>query len=390
MTRCTNVVVFLLSIACPVSAQLPASARLSDADSASFHAEVARIEKLLISATDKCAVTYQMARTWASAKQWPETMTWLRKVSALNAGIDPSRDPLFQDLRGAREFKEILAAVRQATGPVSSSRIAFRVQEGDLVPESVAYDPHQERFYFGSMRKGKVIRCTMSGDCTPFVTGLGLVLGLKVSHDGLWLLSNSDKESALIHYDIASARQIRKYAIAGPGHNFNDLAIAPDGGIYLTDTPAGAVWYLDKNSTSLARRPGRFQAANGIALSSDGKLLYVSSYPDGVVVVDLKTGISNPLAHPDDLCLAAIDGLYFYRGALVAIQNGFMAPRVVRLVLSRNLRAVERFEALERRNPLFDGVTTGVVVRGELFYMANIQDDKKAGFDPLTILKLRL
>ena len=42
-----------------------------------------------------------------------------------------------------------------------------------------------------------------------------------------------------------------------------------------------------------------------------------------------------------------------------------------------------------RRNPLFDGVTTGVVAGSEFFYMTNVQDDKKTGFNPITILKPR-
>jgi hypothetical protein len=67
-----------------------------------------------------------------------------------------------------------------------------------------------------------------------------------------------------------------------------------------------------------------------------------------------------------------------------------MAPRVVRLTLARDLRAIERFEVLERRNPLFDGVTTGVVVGGDFFHMANIQDDKNTGFNPITMLRLHL
>ncbi len=64
----------------------------------------------------------------------------------------------------------------------------------------------------------------------------------------------------------------------------------------------------------------------------------------------------------------------------------FLAP----LFLTRDLRRIERFEVLERRNPLFEGVTTGVIVRNDHFYMANIQDDKKTGFEPIAILKLHL
>jgi hypothetical protein len=54
-----------------------------------------------------------------------------------------------------------------------------------------------------------------------------------------------------------------------------------------------------------------------------------------------------------------------------------MTPRVVHLILTHDLRAIQRFNVLERRNPLFDGITTGVVAGGGFFYMANIQDDKK-------------
>jgi len=122
----------------------------------------------------------------------------------------------------------------------------------------------------------------------------------------------------------------------------------------------------------------------------NGHLLYVSTFPDGIHVVDLKTHVATPIPHPAGLCLATIDGLYLHRGALIGIQNGFMTPRVVRFMLTRDLRAIERFEVLERGNPLFDGVTTGVIAGGEFFYMANIQDDKKTGFNPITILKLHL
>jgi hypothetical protein len=75
---------------------------------------------------------------------------------------------------------------------------------------------------------------------------------------------------------------------------------------------------------------------------------------------------------------------------LIAIQNGFMTPRIARFSLSPNLRTIERFEILERRNPLFEGVTTGVVSGGDFFYMANIQDDKQTGFSPIRVLKLHL
>jgi hypothetical protein len=185
----------LAAAALPVVGQLPASETLSDSDLRLFRAELARIDRLLVSAPDKSTVTYQMARTWAAGKQWPEAMQWLRKVAEMDAGLDPSRDSIFAALHGTKEFEEILVAVRNATPAVSHSRVAFKVPEGDLVPESIAYDLKGKRFYFGSTRKGTVVRCAMSGECAPFANGLDTVLGLRVHRDGLWLLNNSDKES---------------------------------------------------------------------------------------------------------------------------------------------------------------------------------------------------
>lgn len=49
---------------------------------------------------------------------------------------------------------------------------------------------------------------------------------------------------------------------------------------------------------------------------------------------------------------------------------------------------------LERRNPFFDGITTGVMVGKELYYVANPQTDKAdekdpAKLDPLHILAVK-
>ena len=382
----------LLVVACfqIAHAQLPPPGTLAGSDWPLFRAEIDRTEKLLTTAPDKAAVEYQIARTWASAGQWRETVDSLRKVTALKAGLDPSRDPLFADIRETREFQEIVAAAREATPAISHSTRAFEIAEGDLVPESVAYDPRGKQFYFGSMKKGKVIRCSPLGKCAPFVTELGVVLGLKVNGDGLWLLNNSDEISALIHYDVASGREIRRFEVKGSGHNFNDLVIARTGDVYVTDTRAGAIWHLASGGADLTKIPGNFPAANGVALSSDTSLLYVSTYPDGITMVDLKTAAAKPIVRPPGLCLAMVDGLYFRDGALIAVQNGYMTPRVVRLSLTRDLRGIAGLDVLERRNPLFDGVTTGVVVGHEFFYMANIQDEKSTGFQPIVILKLGL
>jgi hypothetical protein len=179
--------------------------------------------------------------------------------------------------------------------------------------------------------------------------------------------------------------------VKGAGHLLNDIEIAPSGDVYVTDTRAGTVWRLPANgATELTPIPGRFTFANGLALSPEADLLYVSAWPDGILVVDLKDGAAAPIARPNGLSLAGIDGLYFHRGSLIAIQNAFMVPRVIRLTLTKDMHAIAKSEVLERRHPLFDGVTTGVIAGREFFYMANMQIDRKDNFTPINILKIGL
>jgi sugar lactone lactonase YvrE len=208
---------------------------------------------------------------------------------------------------------------------------------------------------------------------------VGEVLGLKIHNATLWAASTTD----LFHYSVPSAKLIHKYT---GGRLFNDLAINKQGDVFVTDTQAAAVYWIPHatDRLQLLNPALKVEAANGIALSDDGRKLYVAGFPEGLTVVDLPSGSSHPIPHPADLCLATIDGLAFFKGALIAIQNGIMTHRVARYNLTPDLNAIASFEVLERRNPLFDGPTTGTIANGAFYFMANTNDH------PIKILKLNL
>jgi hypothetical protein len=378
----------VLLAASAVYGQLPKSSALSAEDERSLRGELLRLERLSEWAADKAVMDFALARTWAAGQQWPEVMEILRRIDP-GSGIDPARERLFASLRGTAEFEAVVERIREANPRVMASRDAFVVGEGDLVPESMAYDPDGKWFYFGSLKRGKVVRCTSGGACQDFVTGLGTILGMKVRGKTLWLLSNSEHESAVMLYEVRTGQLIGKHTV-GDGHLFNDLVISATGEAFITDTRGGAVWRIAPGAQELVMLPGGFEFANGIAMSKDARLLYVSTFPDGITVFDLQTQTSSPLQRPAALCLANVDGLYFFGGDLIAIQNGIMAPRVIRIELAGRGRAVAGFKVLERGNPLFDGVTTGVVVGKSFYYMANIQDDKATGFKPISVLRVGL
>jgi sugar lactone lactonase YvrE len=370
--------------------QLPPSETLSpsDADVKEFNAELKNLKKMLDVPGDHATVTYALARTYAAGGQWPEAIEWLNKSLALDAGIDPSPDKVFQKLRGTAEFSEVREKARAATPPVVRSRIAFSVEEDDLAAEGIAYDARRQRFYIGSTAKHKIVECTAAGECRTFAEGLGEVLGIKIAPDGsVWAASNTEEDSGLFHFAAPSGKLQRKYTL-GKGHVFNDLAITAQGDVFATDTRAGTVYFLSHaaNRLELLRADLREVNANGIALSDDGRKLYVSAFPDGITVIDVATRASRPIGHPENLCLGAIDGLSFYKGSLIAIQNGVVADRIARFDLTPDGNSIAGSQVLERRHPQWDGITTGAIAAGWYYYMANV--DAKA--HPTTVLKLPL
>lgn len=402
--------ILLLGIPGILAGQIPASQTLSPNDSKLFQAEVQRVERLLETAGDKCTVSYALARTWASGGQYREALSALQTAIDLNVGLDPSSDEIFGKLRATNEFKLLLRRVREDTPPVTNSRVAFTFDAPDLLPEGIAADPRRKRIFLGSTWRHGIIECTPTGDCRPLVKegqdGLYEILGIKADpRDGsIWAVSNAAGESGLFHYGAPSGELIRKYAVSRSGgvtteaHSFNDLAISSQGDVFITDSRAGTVYWVSGTTGRLEVFDPKLkvEAPNGIALSSDDKTLYVAGYPDGITVVDIASKSSHAIGHPQDLCLGTIDGLSYFNGSLIAIQNGVMTPRVARYRLTGDLKDIESFEVLERRNPLFDGITTGAIADGVFYFVANTQLDKAAGgrikpgaqLNPLTILRI--
>jgi sugar lactone lactonase YvrE len=396
----------LLGIPGALIGQIPASDTLSPDDSKLFEAEVQRVGHLMETAGDKCTVAYALAKTWASGGQYRQALASLEEAIDLNVGLDPSNDDKFGKLRGTNEFNLLMRKVRENTPPVSNSRTAFTFDDGYLLPEGIAWDARRKRFFLGSTWKHYIVECTAAGDCRPFVKegqdGLYEVLGIKVDPRDrtVWAASNAVGESGLFHFDAPSGALIRKYTLsrAAEAHLFNDLAISSQGDVFVTDSRAGTVYWVSAATGRLEIFDPRLkvEAANGIALSSDDKTLYVAGFPDGLTVVDVASKAFHPMGHPADLCLGTIDGLTYFNGSLIAIQNGVMTQRVVRYRLTKDLKSIESFEVLERRNPLFEGITTGAVADGAFYFMANTQLDKVAGgrikpntrLEPVKILRI--
>jgi sugar lactone lactonase YvrE len=327
-------------------------------------------------------------------------------MAALETGVDPRPRDGFDALAAHPEFRRIVAAIRARHPPVVRAQTAFTIEEADLTPEGIAWSAETERLYLGSVKR-KIIAVDLTGHAQllvpPARAGLGVVLGVRVDdmRGELWAASarlNGQPQDALVgllRVRLSDGEILGRYPTDVPEDLVNDVAVAPDGTAYATITTAGRLLRVDPRTNQVDKvlAPGEIPDPNGIALSRDGKALFVASWHD-VYRVELPSLTVKPLPKPANVASGCLDGLYVFGGDLIGVQNCVHATgRIVRLHLDADGRRIERATVLEAYNPRFDGITTAAVARDRLLFVANVQF-RKVGkgepFDPLHVLALPL
>ncbi len=194
-------------------------------------------------------------------------------------------------------LRAILAAALLLAAPACARPIpeSFALPP-DFYPESIDV-ARDGTFFVGSWRQGAIARlrpgqATAEVIVPPGSNGLTNTQGVLVDRARglLWACSGNlgyatvpRRPSALKSFDLASGRPRASYAFPGGGY-CNDLALAPDGRIYVTDSFKPRVLVLDRPDAELrpwAEDP-RFCLGtqgfclNGIAIDP-GRAVYVST-----------------------------------------------------------------------------------------------------------------
>jgi sugar lactone lactonase YvrE len=313
----------------------------------------------------------------------------LSRAVALGYGAGADTDPAFASLSARPAFRALLPAIRENGRPIGAAKVAFTLAEKDLIPEGVAWDPGSRTLFVGSLAKRKIVAVAADGTARDFVPsgrdGLQQVLGMKVdaARKSLWVCSaqgdapggGATRASTLVRFDLATGRALQTLASPPGGkHLFNDIAIEKDGGLFVTDSEEGTVYRLRAGAAKLEtfQAPGRLFYPNGIALSGDGRFLYVA-HELGIVAWELSNGRTFALPTPENVTVVGIDGLSFHRGALVAVQNGMEPNRIALFPLASTLDRVTSARVLERGNAHFEIPTTGAVAGDSYYFIANSQ-----------------
>src|SRR6476469_3323201 len=317
---------------------------------------------------------------------------WLDGLAALGIGTDVRTDTVFRALAAAPAFVAAAARLDTATAPVVRSRVRLTVADTGLHPEGIAFDSRHRRWFVGSVRQRRVVAVERDDRTHDFVSprsaGLAGVFGMAVDsvRRVLWVATTAlprmegftpadSGRVGVYGYDLDTGRLKRSAWMprdSSTAHTFGDVAIAPNGDVYVSDSEAPWIFRLAIGSDSLERFVSHplFRSLQGMAITPDGATMYVADYSHGLLSVSLASRTVTPLGASGTMTLLGVDGLYWHRGALVGVQNGVIPARVVRFCLDPGRRSVRRLEILDRNPAVADEPTLGAVVGDSLFYVA--------------------
>jgi len=373
---------------------------------------IPRVEQALQRRPNDGTLQYYMAMFHAQAGHRDQALEWLKRVAARRLGFHPTPGNGFDELWADPEFQQVLADIAAHETKVVDGREAFRLPDPGFVPEGIAYDARSKRHFIGSVAQRRILQRTRDGKLTDFSNagdGLKSVLGIRVDapRGRLYAVSTNSfvrppdeaVDNALFVYDLKT-RQVLARVRAPEAVNLNDVAVGPNGEVAVSDSGAGTVYLLDGAMGELVFLvpPRTISSSNGLTFSPDGKRIYVAA-ATGIVAIDAASGEFERMAQPDDIATGAIDGLYFYDGDLIGVQNVVCPGRVVRLDLEEAGKAITGLTVLQAYHPSLDEPTTGAIVGNSLHVIANssvarVQADGSlrdaATMQPATILAVPL
>ena len=359
-------------------------AQQADDSSAAVRASVERIQALRKERPGDGVLVFYEALLRTGLGEREHAFALLRSLKGRKLGLIPAPDTGFEPVWNDPQFQAIRKQLADEEPATPVSPVAFRLKDPKLIPEGIAYDPLSKRFFIGSIAQRKIIVTNSQGearDFSNFNDKLDPVLGLTVdsvrgalyavSTNGFEESAKKERRNAVIRYDLKSGRLTDRFSAADAAQ-LNDLAVTPDGMLYVTDSETGTLFRKKPEEKALTRlgEAGALRGANGIALGGDGTLYVTLS--TGIARVDLKTGVPTRLSQPDTIVTGGCDGLYWHEGDLLGVQNSTNPGRIIRIALAEKGTLIGGLTVLQsHHHPDFDEPTTGAIANGALNVIGN-------------------
>jgi sugar lactone lactonase YvrE len=355
---------------------------------------IATLQRVLVLRPMAGNIQYELAAAYALVNDKRHCYDQLLKMQTTGYAYDPSADERFTNARGTDAWEYIILNLQANAKPFGEGKVVATLPAEDTLIDAIAYDSTRKQMLAGSMREGAVYRVSADGKTlTPFITPdaknqLRSVIAMQADskRGHLWVtatglphfkyIADTDfGKTAIYQFDLKTGTLIKRIdmpAATGP-HRLDYINIAADGRVFVADSAQKRIHQVEGNTTKLLVQNPRLTHLRGLAASDDGKLLYFADTEYGLFVLSLEQGKAVPVTAPETLTLFGIDGLYFWKGHLVAIQNAFPPARVMRMKLDAGGTRIVASMPLDAGHPAFEAPTTGALDGDALLLIANSQ-----------------
>jgi DNA-binding beta-propeller fold protein YncE len=229
-----------------------------------------------------------------------------------------------------------LLALAAAMAPAEAQELteAWRAT-GFSSPESVAYDPGTKTLFvsninnpdFGSKNgQGYVSQIGTDGSVIKekFVETLESPKGIDIADGHLYVAGIEE----LVEVDIAAGQILNRYPAPGAGF-LNDVAVAPDGRVFVSETMTGAIYVLADGQLTEWLKDPQLAGANGLYVSGGNLMVaplgdisggFANLKPTNIKVVNLETKAITDYGSTDPV--GGLDGIEPMGDGWLVTDNG--------------------------------------------------------------------
>lgn len=340
---------------------------------------------------------YRLERAAAEALQGNKgpSYTELLELQGQGYAFDIGEDPRFEKVHGTEVWNYVVDGFDMNREPFGEGEVAWTLPADDLLVETLAWDGKRKQLLVGSARSGEVYRVARDGGLEALVRaggehGMWAVMDIAVdeANNALWVASTAiphfrgyDPEKDLGRAGVfrfrlddgAFVERLLSPVVPGQSFFMSSIDVAPDGTVYAADGVNNAVYVIRKGELRRLFHAPVLGGVRGLAVSGDGKRLYFADPERGILGLDLALGRPFDVRVPAKLALGGIEGLVWWDNQLIAVQNGMVPNRVMRLALSDDGRSITNVVPLEANREALSFPTEATLGDGRVFLIANSQ-----------------
>ncbi|GAB3031997.1 NHL repeat-containing protein [Bowmanella dokdonensis] len=321
---------------------------------------------------------YYLARLNHARGDEAQALRWLKLLVGENwqAGINPADFP-----NPSPAVLDNLGRLRKLMKEsVGSSQNHIVIPVADLYPESLAYLEEQRALVIGSLKDGRLLNlsATTLSDLNLERADWGISLGIKYDRQEnlLWVVHHQAQQGMSMLTALTTEGTVRwqhSWPAVQVGQ-FNDLCLL-DHSVFLTDSTGHQVFKMDKFKPDLVAlvKPGELLAPNGIACDQARQRIFIA---DAIGLYQLTLNTNHRIAAvtaPKQTPVGGIDGLYYWQGELIGVQNSLGSNKVV--VLNFITQKAVEVQYYDTEDPDLRVPTTGFIAHQCFYYIQNSSMD---------------